>query len=158
MTSPGSSSTSSTPNGPRCCSVTWFGTQAAFREGEPEGRTVVRLYVDQPYPPAVEFDDLATQREPDSGPAVLVPQVHPLEHDEDPLGVFRVDADAVVLDEDRPVPVVVRGADPHDRGDVLAAVLHCVADEVLEQRRQERSVTRHERQLRQPLDVRPRLG
>src|SRR3954447_10726236 len=157
MTSPGSSSTSSTLRGPRCCSVTWFGTQAAFREGEPKGRTVVGFYVSEPDAPAVEFDDLAAQREPDAGAAVLVPQVQPLEHDEDPLGVLVVDPDAVVLDDDRPVVgIVALGPDPDNGRDVLAAILHRVADQILEQRRQERAVARHERQLGEPFDVRPR--
>src|SRR3954447_5566233 len=109
MTSPGSSSTSSTPNGPRGCSVTWFGTReppsgVPFRNGEPKGRTWTRLYVTphQPDPPAVELDDLAAEGEADARPAVLVAQVQPLEHDEDALGVLRIDADPVVLDRDGP--------------------------------------------------------
>src|SRR3954451_2292338 len=137
MTSPGSSSTSRTPRGPRCCSVTWFGTHDTFRDGEPKGRTRCRLYVSQPDAPAVELHDLAAQRQPDPGAAVLVPQVEPLEDDEDPLRVLRVDADAVVLDGDDPVRVVVLGPDPDERRDILAAVLHRGPDQILQQRRQQ---------------------
>src|SRR4051812_48238679 len=117
MTSPGSSSTSSTLSGPRCCSVTWFGTQATFREGEPKGRTIAGLYFNEPDPPAVEFHDLAAQRESDPGAPVLVAQVQALEHDEDALGVLGVDPDAVVCYEDGPVRVIALGADPDNGRD-----------------------------------------
>src|SRR3989339_233207 len=45
---------------------------------------------------AVALDDLAADRQADAAPLVLAPAVQPLEHAEDPLRIFVLEADAVV--------------------------------------------------------------
>src|SRR5690606_13835239 len=85
----------------------------------------------QPDPAAVELHDLLAHRQSDAGAAVLVPGAQPLEDDEDPLGVLRVDADAVVGAAEDPLVALAPGADVHP-GVALAAELDRVAHQVEE--------------------------
>ena len=55
-----------------------------------------------PDAPAVALDDLLADRQADAGARVLVAAVQPLEDDEDPLDVLRLDADAVVAHREEP--------------------------------------------------------
>src|SRR5688572_8442410 len=92
---------------------------------------------------AVALDDPAAEREPDTGASVHIVPVQALEWLEDALGVLRVEADAVVGDDDlpagagrrrqgRPLVMTRGGADPNERRR-RAAEFQGVDDQVLEQ-------------------------
>ena len=55
-------------------------------------------------------DDLLGEREPDAGAAVHVAAVQPLEDHEHPVGVLRLDADAVVGARELPPVLTASGA------------------------------------------------
>src|SRR3954469_315877 len=147
-TSPGSSSTSRTPIG---LLSGWV--MRGQSEAERRARAV-RVGV-QPHAPAVVLDDLAAHGQADAGPLVGGPRVQALEDDEDPVRVLRLDADAVVRAAEAPRVVVGLGVEADD-GRRLAAELHRVADEVLEDEPQQRPVAADGRQ-RPVLDARAGL-
>ena len=68
-----------------------------------------------------------------------------LKDQEDPVEIFWVDADAVVLDRDHPFTVAPLGPDA-DQGRRLPAVLERVADQILQQLAHAEGVGRHQGQ------------
>src|SRR5215813_9125486 len=58
-----------------------------------------------PDAPAVALDDLLADRQADAGAGVLAAGVQALEHLEQPAGLARVNADAVIPHGELPVPV-----------------------------------------------------
>ena len=95
----------------------------------------------EPDPPAVCFDDLLADRQPDSGARVLVAGMQPLEDGEDAVSVLRFDPDAVVGYGELPFAVPA-GRGYLDPGRLAAAELDGVTDQVLEQLDQPRQLTR----------------
>src|SRR4051812_3309979 len=95
-----------------------------------------------PDAPAVALDHLAADGEADAGAGVLAHRVQALEHHEDALEVLRLDADAVVADDD----VVFIGffaPGDVDPGHARSPELERVADQVLEELRHLQLVGRH---------------
>src|SRR5262249_44895999 len=66
------------------------------RQRHEEGRAVAGAAVGGDTA-AVSLDDLAANRQAHSGPLLFAPAVEPLENIKDPIGVFYVETDAVVL-------------------------------------------------------------
>src|SRR5829696_4432294 len=99
------------------------------RESERAAFAGLRLHPD---PSAVPIDDLLADREADAGARVLGLRVEPLEHHEDPFGVLRIEADAIVRDrEDGNVGAFL--ARHVDARRAFAPELHRIANEVLEE-------------------------
>src|ERR1700677_4186978 len=133
-----SSSTTSTS-----ISLIWLAWQ---REAEPGslGRGGV-----QPDAAAEVLDDLAAHGQPDAGARVGAALVEPLEQHEYPLGVLRLDPDAVVGEREDLEPAVGPGGDDDARRGG-AAELQRVAEQVLEHRGQQREFRHHQRQASRP--------
>jgi len=96
-----------------------------------EGGTVSRLRF-KPNAAAVTLDDALTHGEADAGALIFVTGVEPLEDDEDPLGVFRVDANAVVANREEPISVLFLDSHVY-LGPPLAGELNRVTNKVLEE-------------------------
>lgn len=77
------------------------------------------------------LDDLLADREPDPGARVFVAGVQPLKDLENPLGLPRLDADAVIAHREPPVSRFALGGDVNPRRR-FAAKLERVTDQVLE--------------------------
>ena len=102
-TSPGSSSTSRTSIGwPAGLGVMGVVSSFGNGQGEAEGGAVAGVFVGghEPDATAVELDDLAAHRQADAGAGELLLGMEALEDHEDPVGVARGDADAVVADRE----------------------------------------------------------
>src|SRR6266496_415664 len=129
-TSPGLSSTRR-----RCIRRALFSSSMALtavaREGEVELRPGAGLGLD-PDPPAVTLDDLLADGEADAGAGVLGASVQPLEDDEDPVQILRVDADPVVAHLEAPLLAMGDGGDVDRRRLAGPAELDGVSNEVLE--------------------------
>src|SRR5690606_25778613 len=146
VTSPGLSSTRriSMGRGVMLCINTFVegegvGGRGMVREREVEGGAVAGFGL-VPDPPAVPLDDLLAHRQPDPRPLVLVAGVEALEDLKYPLAVLRGDPDPVVGHRELPAGFLSVLADvahalggDGDLGRVLAAELHRVADEVLQE-------------------------
>src|SRR6266568_2722364 len=122
---------------------------AVAREGELERGARAGLGLD-PDPPAVALDDLLADGEADAGAGVLGAGVQPLEDDEDPVHVLRIDADPIVPDGEQPFLAVGSGRDVDRRSHCGPAELDRVPDQVLEHLREAAgvSVDRRERAAR----------
>lgn len=101
--------------------------------GNREGKTGT-LAGPGPHPdrPAVAFHDSLAYGQAHARAGVLVACVQPLKNREDPFVVLRIDPDAVILDPQGPAVGLTFGRDPDVRR-TIAAKLHRVADEVLQQ-------------------------
>ena len=93
----------------------------------------------------MEVDDLLAERQADAGAAVDVATVQALEDHEYPVGEARLDPDPVVRNSELPHVALLTGRDLGLRSRVLIE-LYGVADEVLEQSREQRPVPPHARQ------------
>jgi hypothetical protein len=81
---------------------------------------------------AVSFDHFFADRKPDARPGIFSSGVQALENTEDSLEILGFNADAVIPDVERPLPVgLLRRTDVND-GAVVSPELDRVADEVLE--------------------------
>src|SRR5581483_10416382 len=117
-----------------------------------------------PDPSAVAVDDALHDRQADAGPLEIFGAMQPLEHAKELVGVFHVEADSVVADEEDPFTAVVAGADLHRRAVTLARILECVVDQVHEHLLEQRRVAADGWQLangnlyRTPFRVRMQFG
>src|SRR5262245_9677714 len=98
-----------------------------------------------PDAPAVALDDLLADRQADAGAGVLAAAVQALEHLEQPPGLARVNADAVIPHGELPVPVHPPRGNV-DAGGRLPAKLERVGDEVLQDLFEPRGLPRDRRQ------------
>jgi hypothetical protein len=80
----------------------------------------------------VTLDDFLADGEADARAGVFGAGVQPLKHLEDPLGVLRLNADAVIADGEQPALRMLRGGHRHPRR-LIAMELDGVADEVLKE-------------------------
>src|SRR5271165_661226 len=148
-TSPGSSSTSRTSTSPSPTrSVTrWLlivGGRYGQREHESCPVSVLRV---QPDFPTIMLDNLAAHGEPDAGPGIRRPVMQALEDHEDAVRVLRLDADPGVGDGELPEAIVTPRDRDLDDWRPVAPELDGVADQVLEQRRQQRELGADEGQF-----------
>src|SRR5580704_9537995 len=148
-TSPGSSSTrrTSTRSSPARSVMRWLLiVSGRDRQREAESCPVLVSSV-QPDLAAIVLDDLAAHSKSDAGARVGSPVVQPLEDHEDTIRVLGLDADSVVGDREQPEAVVLPvHRDPDDRR-AVPTELDRVADQVLEERRQQRELRAHRWQL-----------
>jgi hypothetical protein len=61
------------------------------------------------------LDDLLTDRQPDPGPAILVPRMQALEDVKDPGGLLGIEADSIILDREDPVEALAPSSTVHTR-------------------------------------------
>src|SRR6266576_2452246 len=117
------------PSAPRPVSRRLARLEVGDREAEAAAAPLVRL---DPDPAMMALDDPLADREPDAAAGVGVAAVQALEYGEDPVGVLRVDPDAVVRDGEarRPTLALGRQVDPWRP---LLDELDCVRDQVLEE-------------------------
>src|SRR5208283_1042016 len=115
-----------------------------LRDGKEKSRALARLRFD-PNAPAVAFDDLFADGQPNAGAGILLAGVQALENLENPLGILRLDADAVVAHGKEPAAGLLLDTDVDFRR-ALAAELESVADQVLKQLHDLRGVHRQARQ------------
>src|SRR5260370_3742957 len=85
------------------------------------------------------FYDFASSRQSDSGTRVLFAGVEPLEHLKDTFGVFRLDADPVVLNGKGPLTSVGSGGNGDFRP-AFVAIFDGVSNQILEQLRKLRGI------------------
>src|ERR1700724_871914 len=101
-----------------------------FREGKVEGCALSGLRLD-PDPSAQPLQNLLANGQSDSSALELVSPVQPLEKDEDPLKVLRINPQAIVAHGKEPfMATVFPGRNVYVR-DFGTAVLNCVPHEVL---------------------------
>src|SRR5271165_3281891 len=145
-TSPGSSSTSrtSTSSSPTRSDMRWL-LIVGGRDGQHEEEFCPVLILSvQPDLPAIVFDDLAAHRKSDTCPRVRSPVMQPLEDHEDAVRVLRLYPDSVVSNREQPVAAVLTCHRDLDDRRSVAAEFDGVADQVLEQRRQQRELGAHQ--------------
>src|SRR5207245_11000974 len=94
---------------------------------------------------AVILRDLPCNGQADAGTRVGGPLVQALEYHEDPFGVLGLDPDAVVAEGEQPERLVP-GAGDHDTRRLAAAELQRVAEQVLEDRGEQRQLGQYQRQ------------
>ena len=116
------------------------------RQREPDRGARLRAWRVDADAPAVELHDLLRQRQADTGASIDVARVQPLEDHENLVDVLRIDTDAVVGDRDLPLVADLFGGHHDARGHPLAVELQPVADQVDEERAQQRRVAAHHRQ------------
>ena len=99
-----------------------------------------------PNPTAMPRDDFAADRQADSRSRISVGSVQPLENLENPLLVFRIDADAVIADGKEPRILLERRGNMN-QWRLLPAKFDGVADQVLKKLQQLRGVPLNGRQV-----------
>src|SRR5512139_1313141 len=121
---------------------------AGFRQGKEKRAAFAGPRLD-PYPAAIELDDLLDQRQSHASVLLLIARREHLKQLENALVMPRLDAGAVVGDAELPGVAGV-GAGDADASLGLVAMLDRVADQVLENLLQTGAFADHGRQL--PLD------